>query len=151
MKLPSCFAAVVVLLAAMVAAPAMAQQKPKYHPPPAQEKPKVLVTAAAGGGHNVVLNWNPSTDGAANPTLGYNVYQGTVSGGESTTALNGTALVAVNCTSLTNCTYTISGVSPGNYFYTVKASLNGALSNSSNEATVTVPLATPTGLTATGA
>jgi hypothetical protein len=113
---------------------------------PQQKKPPVLKATASA--HQVALAWTASTDGAANPTLGYNVYRGTASGGEGTTAIN-SSLVGVGCSSATTCVYTDTTVLPGTYYYTVKASLNAALSAPSNEVQAIVPLAAPTGLTAT--
>jgi hypothetical protein len=112
-----------------------------------QQRPPVSATATA---HSVVLTWTASSDGAANPTLAYNIYRGTAAGGESSTALNSSP-VAAACSSTSTCTFTDTGVTVGStYFYTVKATLNGALSAASNEASATVPIAAPTGLTATG-
>jgi hypothetical protein len=115
---------------------------------PQKSQVKVKVSATAGG-HQAVLTWSPSSDGAANPTLGYNVYRGTTPGGESGTALNGTTPVAVNCTSTTTCTYTDTTITPGTWYWTVKATLNGTLSAASNEVSGTAAIAPPSGLTAT--
>jgi hypothetical protein len=98
--------------------------------------------------HSVVLTWAPSADGAANPTLGYNLYRGTTSGSESSTPLNASP-VAVGCTSLGTCTYTDTTVGVGTYFYTCKAILNGALSAPSNEASTAISPAPPGTLVAT--
>lgn len=112
--------------------------------------------AACGGtaAHCVVLTWTASSDGAANATLGYDIYKGTTSGGESTSALNGSTLSSVGCatpTSTPACEYVDISVSVGQtLYYTVQASLNGVNSVSSNEVSAKIPPAAPTGLTGTG-
>lgn len=112
--------------------------------------------AACGGtaAHCVVLTWTASSDGAANPTLGYDIYKGTTSGGESTSALNGSTLSSVGCatpTSTPACEYVDTSVSVGQtLYYTVQASLGGVNSVSSNEVSAKIPPAAPTGLTGTG-
>jgi fibronectin type 3 domain-containing protein len=80
------------------------------------------LTATIGDGQ-VVLAW-AAVSGAAS----YNVYQGTASGGESSTPV---------ATGVTAATYTVTGLTDGTeYFFTV-AAVNGAgASGSSNEAAV---------------
>lgn len=118
----------------------------------AQPQPQLTATASicGTGNHCVVLNWTASSDGAANPTLGYNVYKGSTAGGENiSTPLNGTTLSATNCPTSGACTFTDNSVSVGqNVFYVVKASLNGTESVASNEISVKVSPAAPSGLTA---
>jgi hypothetical protein len=85
--------------------------------------------------HQVVLQWVASTDTVA----GYNVYRGTSAGAESTTALNAAPIVGL--------TYTDSTVTPGTWFYTVKAIENGVLSPASGEVSTVILPAAPTNLT----
>jgi hypothetical protein len=94
--------------------------------------------------HCTNLSWTPSADGAANPTLAYNIYRGAAVGGESTTPINASP-VAAACTSTTTCVYTDTNVSAGaTYYYTAKATLNGGFSAASNEVSVQIPIAAPT-------
>jgi hypothetical protein len=104
--------------------------------------------SATASNHSVVLTWTASTDGAANPTLGYNVYRSSSTGTEDgTTAINGTTLVGVGCS--TACTYTDSNVSVGQtYFYVLRSSLGGVESVDSNEASAKMVPAAPSGLAA---
>jgi titin len=101
----------------------------------------------AEAAHSVTLTWTASADSSS--VIGYNVYRGTAAGGESSTALNSTPL-AVGCSGST-CTYSDTAVSAGvTYYYTLKAinTTTGVLSVASNEASATVPIAPPTGVTA---
>jgi hypothetical protein len=95
------------------------------------------------GPHYMTLNWSPSSDGAANPTLGYNVYRSTTPGGEGSTPIN-SAPVAVGCSAV--CTYQDNGVGLGTYSYVVKAVINGAESVKSNEGYGTIVPSPPTGV-----
>jgi hypothetical protein len=99
--------------------------------------------SATASNHSVVLTWTASTDGAANPTLGYNVYRSSSTGTEDgTTAINGTTLVGVGCS-------TDSNVSVGQtYFYVLRSSLGGVESVDSNEASAKMVPAAPSGLAA---
>lgn len=108
----------------------------------------LFLAIPAFGQHSVTLTWTASTDSSS--TLGYNVYRGTTSGGEASTPLNSSA-IDVNCSGST-CTYTDSAVSAGTTYYYVLKAVNtstGLMSPASNEASATVPIAAPTGLTAT--
>jgi len=111
-----------------------------------------IIISSVASAHNVVLTWTPSADGASNPTSGYNVLRGTASGGESSTPIN-SAVVAVGCTSATNCTYTDSSsavVAGATLYYEVTFVLGSTSSAPSNEAKAgPVPVAAPSGLTAT--
>jgi fibronectin type 3 domain-containing protein len=82
------------------------------------------------GTHDVMLSWTAS---ASSGVAGYNIYRGTTSGGESSTALNSTPV--------TGDTYTDENVTAGaTYYYVVMAvSSGGVQSAASNEADATVP------------
>jgi len=83
--------------------------------------------------HNVNLSWTASTDTVS----GYNVYRGTVAGGETT---------LLTATPITGTTYDDATATPGKLFYVVKSVLNGVESAASNEITVSLPPAPPTNL-----
>ena len=83
------------------------------------------------GTHDVILSW---TDSPNPGIIGYNVYRGTTSGGQSPTPLNSTPI--------NGTTYTDGVVTAGaTYYYVVTtvASNNGTESAASNEASATVP------------
>jgi hypothetical protein len=102
--------------------------------------------SAAGAYQKVTLTWTaPATDGGTT-VEGYDVYEGTSPGGESSTPANGTTLV-------TGTTYTVTGLTGSTpSYFTVKAVNGLGSSTASTEAsatpTTTVPSA-PTGLSAT--
>jgi hypothetical protein len=86
---------------------------------------------ATGGNRQVVLAWTASSGATS-----YNVYQGIVSGGESSTPI---------ATGVTAATYTVTGLTNEQaYFFTVVAVDAGGMSGYSNEATAT-PLAPGSG------
>jgi hypothetical protein len=96
------------------------------------------VSLSGAGIHDVILSWTASTSPGV---VGYNVYRGTTSGGESTTPLNSSP-VAAGCTSTTTCTYTDATVVAGTtYYYTVTAVASNDVTQSadSNEVSATVP------------
>ena len=89
-----------------------------------------FLTATAGSGQ-VVLKWTASAGATS-----YNVYLGTVSGGEGITQI---------ATGVTSATYTVTGLTNEQaYFFTVTAVDGGGASGYSNEATAT-PLAAGSG------
>ncbi|MGO8672197.1 MAG: beta strand repeat-containing protein, partial [Capsulimonadaceae bacterium] len=95
--------------------------------------------AATAGNTQVALSWTGSTGATT-----YNVYRGTATDGESTTAI---------ATGITGVSYTNTGLTNGtSYFYKVAAVNGGGTSSQSTEASATpeppIPAA-PTGLTAT--
>ncbi|HWG72759.1 MAG TPA: fibronectin type III domain-containing protein, partial [Acidimicrobiales bacterium] len=100
---------------------------------------------ASAGNAQVSLTWTaPASDGGSAIT-GYNVYEGTTAGGESTTPVNSSPLIAT--------TYTVTGLNNGTtYFFTVEAVNTVGNSGASNEvaATPVAPPAAPTLLPATG-
>jgi fibronectin type 3 domain-containing protein len=78
----------------------------------------------------VILSWTASTTPGV---LGYDVYRGTTSGGESSTPLNSSPI--------NGATFTDSNVTAGQAYYYVIMAVNSsdALSGCSNEASVAVP------------
>ncbi len=90
---------------------------------------------ATGGVAQVALNWTASTGATS-----YNIYRGTVTGGEGTTPVE---------TGITTTSYTDTGLASGaTYFYSVTALNAGGESTQSNEASATTVAAAPTGLNA---
>jgi hypothetical protein len=92
---------------------------------------------ATSGNTKVSLSWNaPSSEGSS-PITGYDVYEGTSSGGESTTAVNSTSLV-------TSTSYTATGLTNGTKYYFIVEALNDVGSSPpSNEASSTPVAALP--------
>jgi hypothetical protein len=89
------------------------------------------VSLSGTGSHDVILSWTAS---ATPGVIGYNVYRGTTSGGESSTPLNSTPV--------NRAAYTDGNVTPGaKYYYVVRAvAANGVTQSAkSNEAAATVP------------
>ncbi len=87
------------------------------------------IALSGTGTHDVILSW------AASPTygvVGYNVFRGTTSGGESPTPLNSSPVSGL--------TYIDSNVQAGEtYYYFVTAVTGTSQSPSTGEASVTVP------------
>jgi fibronectin type 3 domain-containing protein len=95
------------------------------------------VSLSGAGTHDVILSWTASTTSGV---VGYNVYRGTTSGGESTTPLNSSP-VAAGCTSTTTCTYTDATVVTGTtYYYTVTAVASNDVTQSANSNQVSAPV-----------
>ena len=89
------------------------------------------VSLSGTGSHDVILSWTAS---ATPGVMGYNVYRGTTSGGESSTPLNSTPVKRT--------AYTDGNVTPGaTYYYVVKAVAANSVTQSakSKEAAATVP------------
>jgi hypothetical protein len=88
------------------------------------------VSLSGTGAHDVILSWTASTSSGV---VGYNVYRGTTSGGESSTPLNSSPI--------NGATFTDSNVTAGQAYYYVIMAVNSsdALSGCSNEASVAVP------------
>ncbi|MST33324.1 hypothetical protein GHK86_11420 [Acidimicrobiaceae bacterium USS-CC1] len=102
------------------------------------------LTAKAGSNLSVHLTW--SAPSGAKP-LGYNVYVGSTSGGESASPANGNVLITG-----TSFTYT-GATSPGPLYFTVAAVNAGGTSKASSEASATVNYildSAPQSLTAKG-
>jgi hypothetical protein len=89
------------------------------------------VSLSGTGSHDVVLTWTASTSSGV---IGYNIYRGTKSGGESSTPLNSTPV--------STTTFTDENVTAGTeYFYIVTSvtSDGGTQSAASPETDATVP------------
>jgi hypothetical protein len=89
------------------------------------------VTLSGTGTHDVILSWS---DSPTSGVIGYNVYRGTTSGGESSTPLNSSPIAGP--------TYADENVQAGQtYYYFVTAVVSNGISQSapSNEASATVP------------
>jgi hypothetical protein len=88
------------------------------------------ITLSGAGSHDVALAWTASS--SAN-VIGYNIYRGTTSGGESSVPLNPTP---VNASSYID----VSATAGMKYYYVLAAvSSSGGLSGRSNESSATVP------------
>jgi hypothetical protein len=87
-------------------------------------------TLTGTGSHDVILSWTASP---ASGVVGYGVYRGTTSGGESSTPLNSTPI--------NGTTYVDANVTAGvTYYYVVTAvGSDGVQSAASNETEATVP------------
>jgi len=86
---------------------------------------------AGTGSHDVMLSWTGTT---APGMVGYNVYRGTASNGESTTALNSSPVSGTS--------YTDTNVQAGATYYYVVTAVNSSGANltaASNEASAAVP------------
>lgn len=89
---------------------------------------------AVAGNAAVALSWSAPSNNGGSLLTGYNVYEGTSSGGESGTPVNGSVPVDSSCTSGT-CSYTVTPLANGTTFYfTVKAVNAQGVSAASNEA-----------------
>jgi len=88
------------------------------------------ISLSGTGAHDVILSWTASTTPGI---LGYDVYRGTTSGGESSTPLNSSPINGV--------TFADSNVTAGQAYYYVITTVNsnGTQSASSSETSVTVP------------
>jgi fibronectin type 3 domain-containing protein len=89
------------------------------------------VSLSGSGTHDVILSWTASVTPGV---LGYNVYRGTASGGESSTPLNSTPI--------SSTTFTDASVTAGaTYYYhvTAVAANDVTQSQASNETAATVP------------
>ncbi len=84
--------------------------------------------------HSAVLNWTASSDAAANPALGYNVYRLSASCPKTGTS----GFTKLNTAPITALTYTDTPLPIGNVCYCVLATLNGIESKPSNKAGGTV-------------
>ena len=116
---------------------------PKHSAGPTVPTPPVSLGATAGDG-SATVTWSPPATDGGSPITGYNVYDGTTAGGESTTPVNPSPLSASASTdlvsSLTNATA---------YFFTITAV--NAVGESGPSAEVSATPAPLSGATAPGA
>ena len=90
---------------------------------------------ATGGSSQVQLSWTAPGSNGGSAITGYDVYEGSVAGGESTTP--------VNSTPITTTSYAVSGLTNGtSYYFTVEAINAAGNSSASNEASATPQMAT---------
>ncbi len=92
--------------------------------------------SAVAGADTVTLTWSTPASASASAIEGYDVYEGTSSGGESSSAVNGTTLIS-------GTSYMVSGLTNGvTYYFVVKAMNSVGISPASNEASAT-PVVNP--------
>jgi hypothetical protein len=100
----------------------------------------LVFAAPARAQHSASLAWTASSDAAANPGLGYNVYRLAAACPASGT----TGFTKLNTAAVSTTSFTDSTVGLGNVCYYVTATLNGAESVPSNTASAVVLPGAPT-------
>jgi hypothetical protein len=119
----------------------VAQAKPGPAKTEAIHVTAVVPPTGCAGAHCTILTWTASADGAANPTLAYNIFRWPTGGAVSTTPINANP-VGAGCSGAT-CTFTDNTATPGNFTYAATAVLNGAESVKSNPVAVVILPAAP--------
>ena len=76
------------------------------------------ILAATGSNARVALSWSAPSNNGGSAITGYNVYEGTTAGGESTTPVNGTTLIGAT-------SYTVTGLTNGTTYYLEVSAVNG--------------------------
>lgn len=100
----------------------------------------MLFASPARAQHSASLSWTASSDAAADPTLGYNIYR--LAG--PCPASGTTGFTKLNASPVTTTTYSDATVGLGTVCYYVTATLNGAESVPSNTASAVVLPGAPT-------
>jgi hypothetical protein len=100
----------------------------------------LFLAAPARAQHSASLAWTASSDAAANPTIGYNVYR--LAGACPATGTAG--FTKLTATPLTTTTFADTTVGLGTFCYYVTATLNGAESVPSNTASAVILPGAPT-------
>jgi hypothetical protein len=99
-----------------------------------------FLASPARAQHSASLSWTASSDAAANPTLGYNVYR--LAG--ACPASGTTGFTKLNTSPVTTTTFSDASVGLGSFCYYVTATLNGAESVPSNTASAVILPGAPT-------
>jgi hypothetical protein len=99
-----------------------------------------FLASPARAQHSASLSWTASSDAAANPTLGYNVYR--LAGACPASGTNG--FTKLNTSPVTTTTFSDASVGLGSFCYYVTATLNGAESVPSNTASAVILPGAPT-------
>ena len=105
-----------------------------------------LFASPARAQHSASLSWTASSDAAANPSLGYNIYR--LAGACPASGTSG--FTKLNASPVTTTTFSDATVALGAVCYYVTATLNGAESVPSNTASAVVLPGAPTLLKITG-
>src|SRR6204780_5313656 len=79
--------------------------------------PPTGLSASAGNGQ-VTLSWKAPVEDGGSAIAGYDVYEGTSSGGESGSSVNGSLIAGTS--------YTVTGLTNGTTYYFTADSVNGA-------------------------
>ncbi len=98
----------------------------------------ILEPALVTGSTSLTLNWTEPDLNTQTDITGYNIYEGTVAGGEGQNPVNGTLISA------SNNSFSVSGLQSGvSYYFTVKAvTTAGTITKSSDEVSA-VPNSSP--------
>jgi hypothetical protein len=92
--------------------------------------------AATGSNARVALSWSAPSNNGGSSVTGYNVYEGTTAGGESTTPVNGTTLIGAT-------SYTVTGLTNGTTYYLEVSAVNGVGESAKSAEVFATPATTP--------